>query len=173
MSVCFFIAVRQIVRNKKKSILLFLAMFVSLFLLIGILGMYSSYKEMILEDARETYGEYHFYISDINDDEYAVLQTNSNVKNIGCECYEKSVKVKISDGKSVDSKQKIDLMSMDYDGFLLNNIRLKYGRVPKSSNEILLSAGIEMYGGYAFEVAETGSEIELVSDWERLKNILS
>lgn len=86
------------------------------------------------------------------------------MKNIGCECYEKSVKVKISDGKSVDSKQKIDLMSMDYDGFLLNNIRLKYGRVPKSSNEILLSAGIEMYGGYAFEVAETGSEIELVSD---------
>lgn len=89
----FFFAVRQIARNRRKSVLLFLAMFVSLSLLIDMMGLYKSYKEMLLEDAKENYGAYHFYINDISENEYEILKNDPDVDSIGCENYMGTVSI--------------------------------------------------------------------------------
>lgn len=160
----FFFAVRQIARNRRKSVLLFLAMFVSLSLLIDMMGLYKSYKEMLLEDAKENYGAYHFYINDISENEYEILKNDPAVDSIGCENYMGTVSITEYNGQGFTSEQQTDLVCMDDTGFELNTIRLRFGRLPKNGNEIIISAGTELPGGYAFKVGQEGSMVDMLSE---------
>lgn len=43
-------------------------------------------------------------------------------------------------------------------------IRLRFGRLPKNGNEIIISAGTELPGGYAFKVGQEGSTVDMLSE---------
>ena len=131
-----FIAVRQIFRNKKKSLVLFLAVFISLSLLIDMMGMYISYKEMMLEDAIENYGAYHFYIKDAAKEECEILKKSNAVENTGYEGRIDTVSVEQYDGQACEAGQKIDLLCMDRTGYELNYLHER---------------GIMLYDSYVYE----------------------
>ena len=158
-----FYAVRQIIRNKKKCIVLFLAMFISLSLLIDMMGMYRSYKEMMLEDAIENYGAYHLFIKDVTKEECETLKKADDIESIGYEGLIDTVSVGKYDGQNCESGQKVDLFCMDRTGYELNYTRLIFGRLPERDNEIIISAGIELSGDYAFRTDAGGKEISLVN----------
>ena len=158
-----FYAVRQIIRNKKKCIVLFLAMFISLSLLIDMMGMYRSYKEMMLEDAIENYGAYHLFIKDVTKEECETLKKADDIESIGYEGLIDTVSVGKYDGQNCESDQKVDLFCMDRTGYELNYTRLIFGRLPERDNEIIISAGIELSGDYAFRTDAGGKEISLVN----------
>ena len=156
-----FIAVRQIIRNKKKSIPVFLCMFIAYSLLINMYGIYESYKDMIERSTKEEYGAYHCYITNASDDEYEKLMKSALVDKVGNEYVIGEFPLDKYNEKETDKEQIISLTSMDAACFELNMLRLVRGELPDNSGEIVLSAGTELDEGYSFACSDSGDKIEL------------
>ncbi|MBE5927902.1 MAG: ABC transporter permease [Lachnospiraceae bacterium] len=159
MKFCWFISVRQIIRNKKKSIPIFLCLFVAMSILINLFGMYESYQEMILEHTKENYGAYHFYIRNATDEEYLLLKNSDLVETIGRESIFDTEEILNFNNQKIDKEQQLDIATMDEAAINLNMLKLSSGNLPVKDSEILLSAGIEFSEGYAYKEAEDGGEI--------------
>lgn len=153
---CLKIAIRQIAGNKRKSITIFLCLFLSIFLLINLFSLYQSYEEMILEDTKESYGAYHFFIKKAKTGWKEKLQDNPDIEKVGIERNLESLTMLTFNQERMKENQILRLCSMDNNSMELSSLKLKLGRFPQNEKEIILSAGIEMKEGYAYDIASKG-----------------
>ena len=135
----WFIAVRQIVRNKKKSIPVFLCMFISFSMLINMYGIYESYNYMIERSTKEEYGAYHCFIQNVSNDEYEKLKESDLIDRVGIEYIIGEYPLDTYNGEIIDKEQYISLVSMDENCKSLNMIRLRYGELPNKNGDIAVS----------------------------------
>lgn len=161
MKFCWFISIRQIIRNRKKSLSMFLCLFVAISVLVNMFGMYESYQEMILEHTKENYGAYHFYIRNATDEEYLLLNNSDLVETIGKESILDTAEIIDFNNQIIDKEQQLEIATMDEAAINLNMLKLKSGELPIKDDEILLSAGIEFFESYAYVEAEKGGELSV------------
>lgn len=161
MRFCWHISLRHILGNRKKSIPLFFCIFLAVFLLANLFGIYESYQEMMLEDTKGSYGAYHFYLKDAQEEWKEKLIRRPEVDRVGAETCVDTAELLGFGSESIDKEQLLQITSMDADAMDLNVLHLKSGRLPEKDGEILLSAGIELKDGYAYQTAGDGGTVRV------------
>lgn len=161
MRFCWHISLRHILGNRKKSIPLFFCIFLAVFLLVNLFGIYESFQEMLLEDTKESYGAYHFYLKDAQEGWKEKLLQMLEVERVGVETCVDMAELLGFDSGTVDKEQLLQITSMDADAMDLNVLHLKSGRLPVKDGEILLSAGIELTDGYAYQKAGNNNTVRV------------
>lgn len=151
MRFCWHISMCHILGNRKKSIPLFFSIFLAVFLLVNLFGIYESFQEMLLEDTKESYGAYHFYLKDAQEGWKEKLLQMPEVERVGAETCVDMAELLGFDSETIDQEQILQVTGMDADAMDLNVLHLMSGRLPENGGEILLSAGIELTDGYAYQ----------------------
>ncbi len=159
MRFCWHISLRHILGNRNKSMPLFFCIFLAVFLLVNLFGVYESFQEMLLEDTKESYGAYHFYLKDAEEGWKEKLAQRPEIERVGAETSVDTAELLGFDSETIDKEQLLQVTSMDTDAMDLNVLRLKSGRLPERDGEILLSAGIELTDGYAYQKAGADSTV--------------
>ncbi len=161
MGFCWHISLRHILGNRKKSMPLFFCIFLAVFILVNLFGVYESFQEMLLEDTKESYGAYHFYLKDAEEGWKEKLAQRPEIERVGAETSVDTAELLGFDSETIDKEQLLQVTSMDTDAMDLNVLRLKSGRLPERDGEILLSAGIEVTDGYAYQKVGADSTVRI------------
>lgn len=123
---------KNIMLNKKRSIVTIIGIILSTALICTVVGMFSSFQKTMINAIIENTGDYYVIFSDVKEDDIKYLKHNRNVETAGL--IQKNGYIKISDGYSA---------LHSYDSESIKDINLKKGRFPKNKNEIVISSVLE------------------------------
>ena len=119
---------KSIKLNKRRTIVTIIGIILSTALICCVAGMFTSFSKTMVNSIIEQGGDYHVAIYDIKYKDVELLRNNKNIKNIYIEA-NKGVIVN-------DSLMYLNLVAKD--NSFLENYSLFDGRLPESSNEVLL-----------------------------------
>ncbi len=143
--------IRNLRLNKKRTIVTIIGIILSCALICGVAALVTSFQNALIEDAKNTYGNYHVMFYNVPQDEQKYLENNINVKE--------SMKIKeVGYAKLVNSQNlyKPYLFLQSFDDKALKNLPVKLikGRMPKNSNEIVISEHIIYDGNVKLNVGD-------------------
>lgn len=142
---------RSLKLNKKRTIATCIGIILSTALICAVAGVFSSFQETLLENARKNNGDYHVIFKDVPTSEQKYITENRNVKSY---CITQGVGYsRLNDS---NNKYKPYLYLMEFDENALNSLglSLEKGRMPQNENELLISKHIEENGGVKYKVGD-------------------
>ena len=145
--------IKNITREKKKSIIALLSIIMATLLMVCILNVYISFKEMVIKNAYHSYGKYNVLLHNVNDEIVSYIKENYGDNLYGIE--------KIY-GYDIDSM--LSFVSCDKNAVEMNNYQLLTGDFPENSNEIAISATAKINGEFVVSSKAVGDEIEVKID---------
>ncbi len=163
--------IRNLLLNKKRTIVTIIGIVLSTALICGTVGLVASARQTLLETTKRSTGNYHTKFYDVPKDELKYIQENINV-----ESYFLTDKLGVARLSGSKNKYKPYLQILEYDKNALNNngVILTEGRLPENSNELLISEHIKDNGRVKLNVGDKvtldiGKRID-VSDGFELNN---
>lgn len=125
--------------NKKRTAVTIIGIILATALITAVAGMVTSFRETMIHYAKENYGNYHYEFIDVPKDDLKYIENNRNVESyyitedIGYARLTKS---------SNEYKPYIYLMAYDDKALENSSIKLIEGRMPRNSEEIVISQHI-------------------------------
>lgn len=135
------LVVKNLKLNKKRSVGTVIGIMLSVALICAVAGMFACLRAGMIEYAKKTSGEYHFYYNNIDEDKLETLKRNRSIEKMAVGGVVGDCIVQQGD------KIVLSVMSSEGNGIPIYVVE---GRAPENENEIVLT-------DYALEV--TGKEI--------------
>lgn len=137
--------------NSKRTTATAIGIILSTALICAVAGVFSSFQQTLIKHATESDGNYHAVFYDVPKEKQKYITENRDIKetyithNVG---YSKL------EGSKNDYKPFLYLMEFDENA--LNNwgLKIKEGRLPQNSKEIIISEHIEENGGVKYDVGD-------------------
>lgn len=130
------LTIRHLKLNKRRTLVTIIGIMLSCALMLGIGLLISSARESALNLIRESSGEQHAYIMDLNYSDYLKLLKNDKIDKVDYTSY-----LGFSDYEYRGDNYYLALVAANKDYF--KHLKLLEGRLPESSNEILIPEKIK------------------------------
>lgn len=130
---------RNLLLNKKRTIVTVIGIILSTALICGVATLVTSFQNALVEQARTDYGNYHTIFHNIPKDEQKYLLNNVNVKS---SMITKDIGYAKLEGSNNVLKPYVYIREFDNNAIKNLPIKLVSGRLPKNSNEIVISERI-------------------------------
>lgn len=145
------LTIKNLKLNKKRTAVTIIGIILSTALITGVATLVTSFRESLINEAKESDGNFHYEFSDVPTDEIKYIENNRNVKevyitqNIGYAPLENS-----------KNEYKPYLYVQAFDQKAIDNLSLKLieGRMPKNENELVISSHIKNNGGVEYKAGE-------------------
>lgn len=150
------LALSYLKRNKRRSIVIIIGIIIQTILLTSSLILISSYKEYMVNTARSK-GNWEARFSNITYEDALQIAADKNTKEISL-----SQKIGITQNLRKDDfgEIKFDLRSYDENALKNSNIHIVEGRLPKNSNEVIISITAS-YNNNLIEKVIVGEKLKL------------
>lgn len=137
--------------NKKRTAVTIIGIILSTALICAVAGVFSSFQETLKNAVIEDVGDFHVTFNDVPENKLKYIINNRKVdtffytQGVGYAKLEKS-----------ENEYKPYLYLMEYDESALKNrgVKLKEGRLPKNSNEVIISEHIESNGNVKYNLGD-------------------
>lgn len=142
---------RNLTLNRKRTIVTIIGIILSTALIVCVSGMVTSFRQTLINEAIRDNGYYHAEIKDMTKEDLLALEDNRNIKN-----YYISSEIGYAPIKS-DNIYKPYVYVTAYNESALNNLGIEIleGRLPRKTNEILISNHLIESGGYEVKIGDT------------------
>lgn len=139
--------IRSLKLNIKRTIATCMGIIMSTALICAVAGVFSSFQQTLIKHAKDSDGDYHAVFFNVKQNEAKYVLENRNVKNTFI-----TQGVGYSKLEEVQNEYKPYLYLMEFDKDALNNWGLKLieGRMPETSNEIVIPKHLESNGGVLY-----------------------
>lgn len=143
--------IRSLKLNIKRTIATCIGIILSTALICAVAGVFSSFQQTLIKRAIQEDGDYHAVFYNIPKDEQKYILENRNV-----ESYYITQGVGYAKLEGSINEYKPYLYLMEFDEISLNNFGLKLveGKMPESSNELIISKHIKDNGGVTYKVGD-------------------
>lgn len=143
--------IRSLKLNIKRTIATCIGIILSTALICAVAGVFSSFQQTLIEETKQSTGDYHAMFYSIPKDEQKYILENRNV-----ESYYITQGIGYSKLEGSVNEYKPYLYLMEFDEKALNNfgITLEEGRMPEKENELVISKHIEENGGVKYSVGD-------------------
>lgn len=146
------LTIKHLTMNKKRTIVSIVGIVLSTALMVGIGLLLSTFRELMIDDIIQYKGDYHASIVDVDKNKISVIENNSNVDSLYYRQYMGYSLITNPDYKyTYKPYYKLYGASDSY----FDTLELLDGRLPKNSNEIVISKHIETEGGIELKVGDT------------------
>lgn len=146
------LTIKHLTMNKKRTIVSIIGIILSTALMVGIGLLLSTFRDLMIDDIIQYKGNYHASFSEVDKNKISVVENNSNVDEVFYKQY-------MGDSLITDTnynnsyKPYFELYGASDSYFA--SLKLLEGRLPKNSNEIVISKHIETTGGITLKVGDT------------------
>lgn len=143
--------VRSLKLNIKRTVATCIGIILSTALICAVAGVFSSFQQTLIENAKQSTGDYHAMFYNIPKDEQKYILENRNVESY---CVTQGVGYSKLEGSVNEYKPYLYLM--EFDKSSLNNfgLALEEGRMPQNENELVISRHIEENGDVKYNVGD-------------------
>ena len=121
--------IKNLKLNKKRSIVTIIGIILSTALICTVAGMFYSFDKTMIDEIVASEGDYHVEFYDVKAEDLKYFENNNHVKK-----YYLEKQLGFFEGKN-----NMILEVYEYDQNNLNTLKLKSGRLPQNSNEIVLN----------------------------------
>ncbi len=142
---------RNLLLNKKRTIVTVIGIILSTALICGVATLVTSFQNALVERARTAYGNYHTIFKNIPKDKQKYLLNNINVKS---SMITKDLGYAKLDGSKNVLKPYVYIREFDDNAIKNLPIVLVSGRLPKNSNEIVISERIISDGEVKLKIGD-------------------
>ena len=146
------LTLRNLKLNKKRTIVTVIGIILSVALLTAVASMFFSARESMIHFQKQEQGNYHYGFLSVPQEKLQELKQNRKIEthyvasNLG---YAKL------EGVTNEYKPYANVKEFDQNALENMGIKLKEGRLPKNSNEILIPTHLKTNGGLELKVGET------------------
>ena len=126
---------RNLVRNKKRTIVTIIGVMLSTALICTVVGMVATFRHSIVEDYKQTIGDYHVQYGIRNEEQYEILMNNAHVVKAGVV---QSLGFSELDPEKTGKKY-LAINGLNDTAFSQLNVKLKEGRLPENDSEMIIS----------------------------------
>lgn len=143
--------IRSLKLNIKRTIATCIGIILSTALICAVAGVFSSFQQTLVENAKKTDGDYHTIFYEVPSDEQKYILQNRNVESYGI-----TQGIGYSKLEGCTNEYKPYLYLMEFDQTALNSLGLilEEGRMPENSNELIISKHIEQNGGVKYNIGQ-------------------
>lgn len=145
------LTIKNLLLNKKRTIVTLIGIILSTALICGVATLVTSFQNALIEEAKMEYGNYHTIFYDIPKDKQKYLLNNVNIKN---SMVTKDVGYAKLEGSTNLLKPYVYLREFDDNAIKNLPIKLVDGRLPKNSNEIIISERIISDGEVKLKIGD-------------------
>lgn len=145
------LTIKNLLLNKKRTIVTMIGIILSTALICGVATLVTSFQNALIEEAKMEYGNYHTIFYDVPKDKQKYILNNVNIKNsmvtkdVGYAKLERSTNL---------LKPYVYLREFDDNAIKNLPIKLVDGRLPKNSNEIVISERIISDGEVKLKIGD-------------------
>ncbi len=144
------LTIKHLKMNKKRTIVTIIGIILSTALMVGIGTIASSFRELILKEVIKNSGAHHVEIKDYSYLDYKYIKNNAKIKNATLE-----YGLGYSRLEKGENEYKPYLYIKEVNDYYLEKVvTLKEGRLPKNSNEILISSHIATNGKVNYHIGD-------------------
>lgn len=144
------LTIKHLLMNKRRTLVTIIGIILSTALMVGIGLLCSSVYQAVLTDAIDNFGDYHTAFKSIDGETLDILNNNLTVKQT---YYEENIGYSYLKDCENDSKPYLRLKSVSNNYF--DRLKLIEGRLPKNSNELIISKHIQTNGGVELKIGDT------------------
>lgn len=137
--------------NKKRTLVTIIGIILATALITVVAGMITSGQSTLKEYSRKNYGDYHVEFKNVPLEELTYIEENRNVEKY---FLTEDFGYAYLNGSQNPDKPYLNIMGFDSMALSEMPIRIKEGRLPQNSNEIIISKSIMDNGGVELEVGE-------------------
>ena len=143
--------IRSLKLNFKRTIATCIGIILSTALICAVAGVFSSFQQTLIEETKQSTGDYHAMFKNIPKDEQKYILENRNVESY---CITQGIGYSKLEGSVNEYKPYLYLM--EFDETALNNFGLKLdeGRMPQNQNELVISQHIKDNGGVEYKIGD-------------------
>ncbi len=146
------LTIKHLTMNKKRTIVSIIGIVLSTALMVGIGLLLSTFRELMIDDIVQYKGDYHAAIVNVDTSKVSTIDNNSNVDNLYYKQYMGYSKI---DNEEAEYMYKPYYELYGASDSYFDNLELLSGRLPNSSDEIVISKHIDTYGGIKLNVGDT------------------
>ncbi len=137
--------------NKKRTIVTIIGIILSCALIGGVANLVTSFQRFIIDTSIEEFGPQHVTFVDLDKDNVKYIEHNANTKSTYSVA---SLGYTRLDQSTNEIKPILQIVAFDEEAFKYNVFKLKEGRLPKNSSEIVISEFIKNEGGFDFKIGD-------------------
>ena len=151
MSILNKLTITSLKLNKKRTAVTIIGIILATALITAVSGLATSFRRTMIEEARQTDGNYHYQFQNVPVEELKYFKNNRNVEsyyitqNIGYSYLKESKN---------EYKPYLYLMAYNEKAFKDSSIKLVEGRMPQNENEIVISNHIITNGKVNYKVGD-------------------
>ena len=137
--------------NKKRTTVTIIGIILSTALICAVAGVFSSFQKTIVKSYEKEPGNFHVNYKNVPEHEIKYIINNREVEKF---FYTQDVGYSKLSGSKNENKPYLHLMEYDEVALREGGVHLISGRLPKNSNELLISKHIETNGGVKYNVGD-------------------
>lgn len=145
------LTIRNLKLNKKRTIVTIFGIILATALITALAGLAESFRKTMIEDEKNSGGNYHYCFYNVPADEIKYFEENRNLENL----YKmQNIGYAQLENSQNEDKPYIHLVGMDQKAFSESGVNLIEGRMPQNSNEIVIAEHIEKNGKVKWNIGE-------------------
>lgn len=144
--------IKNLKKNKKRTIVTIIGIALSTALICAVAGMVMSFRKTMIEIIKAADGNYHVEFQDVPQDQLKYIENNEGVTEYYCQTSLGYAQLK--DSVNPD-KPYLYVMAFDQKALSESSIKLKEGRMPQNSNEVVISEHIESNARVKLNIGDT------------------
>lgn len=144
------LTIKHLKMNKKRTVVTIIGVILSTALMVGIGLLFSTFREYMIDETIGYSGDYHTEFSKVEQDKFSLITNNIKVKDY---FYSKHLGFAYLENGTNEYKPYLDVLEVSDNYF--EELNLIDGRMPKNSNEVVISNHIETNGGVKYNIGDT------------------
>ena len=142
---------KNIKLNKRRTMVIVVAIMLSTALLTAVAGMVSSLRDSLILRQKEKNGDFQVAVYNIDNSEIDFMRNNRNVES---SFIMKELGYAILDGCINEDKPYLYVEALDENDFAKAGVKLVSGRLPKDDTELVISSHIKGNGGVTYNIGD-------------------
>lgn len=142
---------KNIKLNKRRTMVIVVAIMLSTALLTAVAGMVSSLRDSLILRQKEKNGDFQVAVYNVDNSEIDFMRNNRNVES---SFIMKELGYAILDGCINEDKPYLYVEALDENDFAKAGVKLVSGRLPKDDTELVISSHIKGNGGVTYNIGD-------------------
>jgi len=145
------LTLRTLKENKRRTLVTILGVIISVAMITAVSTLVVSFMNLMQRQEIANNGEWHVLYNNVNKEQLQAIQEDSETKTM---IISRDVGYAILDGSENEFKPYLFIKEYNEEGFKHFPIHLKEGRLPKSSDEVVISEHIETNGNVQYKIGD-------------------
>lgn len=144
------LTIKNLLKNKKRTIVSIIGIMLSTALMVGIGLLCSTFRELMIKEILDKTGNYQVSISEVNPSKLKYLTNNKKIDN-----YYYSTNLGYTRYYESDNTSKIYYFLLGGNNNYLKKLKITEGRLPNNNKEVILSNHIFSYSDITYKIGDT------------------